>query len=106
LESLQSVVTKFLRNNKHPDYVTIVAKMLEKSKVLGCLISLKIHFLNLHLDFSPTNLGAVNDEQGERFHQDNEEMERRYHSRWNVNVMETSQKKSNILSFTSKRRRQ
>jgi hypothetical protein len=44
------VVTKFLGNNKNPDYVTIVPNMLEKFKVLGCLMSLKIHFLNSHLD--------------------------------------------------------
>jgi hypothetical protein len=51
--SFKRVVTKFLGNNKDPDYVTIVANMLEKFKVLGCLMSLKIHFLNLHLDFFP-----------------------------------------------------
>jgi hypothetical protein len=49
--AFKSVVTKFLGNNKDPDYVTIVANMLEKFKVLGCLMSLKIHFLNLHLYF-------------------------------------------------------
>jgi hypothetical protein len=29
----------------------------------------KIRFLQSFLDFSSSNLGAVNDEQGERFHQ-------------------------------------
>jgi hypothetical protein len=41
-------VAKFLENNwnnKDPDYVTVVANTLEKFKVLGCLMSLKIHFL-------------------------------------------------------------
>jgi hypothetical protein len=46
-------VTKFLGNNKDPDYVTIVANMLQKFKVSRCLMSLKIHFLNSHLDFPP-----------------------------------------------------
>jgi hypothetical protein len=46
-------VTKFLRNNKNPDYVAIVANMLEKFKVLGCLMRLKINFLNSHLDSFP-----------------------------------------------------
>jgi hypothetical protein len=32
-------------------------------------LSLKVHFLHSHLDFFPQNLGAVSDEQGERFHQ-------------------------------------
>jgi hypothetical protein len=50
--------------------------MLEKLKVLGCLMSLKISFLNSHLDFIPENLCAVSDEQGKRFHQDIKEMEK------------------------------
>jgi hypothetical protein len=83
----RSVVTNFLGNNKDPDYVTIVTNILEKFKVLGCLMSLKIHFLNLHLDVFPENVGALSEEQGERFHQDIKEMERRYQGRWNVNVM-------------------
>jgi hypothetical protein len=69
--AFRSVVTKFLGNNKDPDNVTIVANMLEKFKILGCLMSLiNICFLNLHLDFFPKNLGSVSKEQGERFHQD------------------------------------
>jgi hypothetical protein len=48
--AFRSVVTKFLGNNKDPDCITIVANMLENSKDLGCLMSLKIHFLNSNLD--------------------------------------------------------
>jgi hypothetical protein len=70
-----------------PDYVTIVANMLEKFKVLGYLMSLKINFFNSHLDFFPENLGAVSEEQGEQFHQDTKEMEIRYQGQWNVNMM-------------------
>jgi hypothetical protein len=51
--AFKRVVAKFLGNNKDPDYVTIVANMLEKFKVFRCLMSLKIHFLNSHLDFFP-----------------------------------------------------
>jgi hypothetical protein len=51
--AFKSVVTKFLGNNKDPDYVTIVANMPEKFEVLGCLKSLKINFLNSPLDFFP-----------------------------------------------------
>jgi hypothetical protein len=40
----KSVVTKFLRNNKDPDCVIVVANMLEKFKLFGCLMSLKIIF--------------------------------------------------------------
>jgi hypothetical protein len=38
------IVTKFLWNYKDPDYITIVTNMLEKSKILGCIIGLNINF--------------------------------------------------------------
>jgi hypothetical protein len=44
-------------------------------------MSLKVHFLNAHLDYFPENLGAVSEEQGERFHQDIKEMETRHQGR-------------------------
>jgi hypothetical protein len=40
-------------------------------------MSLKVHFLDSHLDYFPANLGAISEELGERFHQDIKEMERR-----------------------------
>jgi hypothetical protein len=79
--TFKSVVTKLLGNNKDPDYVTIVANMLEQFKVLGYLMSLKIHFLDSNLKFFPEHLGAVSEEQRERFHQDIKQMERRYQGR-------------------------
>jgi hypothetical protein len=51
--AFKSVVTKIVRNKKDPDYVTLVANILEKFKVLGHLMSLKFHCLNSHLDFFP-----------------------------------------------------
>lgn len=33
-------------------------------KALGCNMSLKIHMQNSHLDFCPTNFGAMSNEQG------------------------------------------
>ncbi|CAK1541442.1 unnamed protein product [Leptosia nina] len=50
--------------------------------MLGCLICLKVHFLHCHLDYFPGNLGDVSQKQGERFHQDIKEMEKRYQGRW------------------------
>jgi len=50
-------------------------------------MSLKIHFLDSHLDFFPENLGAVSDEHGERFHQQMKEIERRYHGFWDAAMM-------------------
>ena len=50
-------------------------------------MSLKIHFLHSHLDFFPDNLGAVTDEQGERFHQDILQIEQRYKGRFGESMM-------------------
>ncbi|GBN00722.1 hypothetical protein AVEN_238296-1 [Araneus ventricosus] len=50
-------------------------------------MSLKVHFLDSHLDYFLENLGAVNEEQGERFHKDIAEMERRYQGKWNVSMI-------------------
>ncbi|GFU20210.1 uncharacterized protein TNCV_3393351 [Trichonephila clavipes] len=85
--SLKLVVTGFLGNKKDPNYKALVAELLQNYKILGCNMSIKVHFLHSHLDYFPENLGAVSEEQGERFHQDIKEMERRYQGRWNVNMM-------------------
>ena len=45
-------------------------------------MSLKIHFLESHLDFFRENLGEVSDEHGERIHQDILAMEKRYQDKW------------------------
>ena len=92
--------------------------MLQKYKVLGCKMSLKLHFLFSHLDQFPENLGAVSEEQGERFHQDIKEMERRYQGRWSVSMMAdycwmlkhdecdtTHKRKSGRRNFQSKRQK-
>ena len=50
-------------------------------------MSLKMHFLHLHLDFFPPSLGAISDEPGERFHQDITVMESRYQGRSDPNMM-------------------
>jgi hypothetical protein len=55
--AFKSVFTKFLGNNKDLDYFTTVANMLDKFKVLECLMSLKIHFLLL--DATSRNSGNL-----------------------------------------------
>jgi hypothetical protein len=61
--------------------------MLHKFQALGCSMSVKIHFLHSHVDFSPENLGAVSEEHGERFHQGIKDMERKYQGRWDKNML-------------------
>jgi hypothetical protein len=45
-------------------------------------MSLKINFLNSHLDIFPENCGALSDEHGELFHCDIAAMEKRYLVKW------------------------
>ena len=85
--SFKCVVQNFLGNNRSPEYIDIVENMLTTFKMLGCSMSFKLHFLNSHLDFFPPNLDAVSEEQGERFHQDIKDMERRYQGTWDVRMM-------------------
>jgi hypothetical protein len=80
-------ITKFLGNIKDPNYTNIVNKMLDVFKDLGCNMSLKFHFLHSHLDYFAKNLGSLSEGQGERFHKDVKEIERRYQGRWNINIL-------------------
>ena len=50
-------------------------------------MSIKVHFLFSHLDKLPDNLGAVSDEQGERFHEDLMAVEERYQGRWDCHTV-------------------
>lgn len=86
-QSFKNVCSNFLGNHKAENYRDIVADFLHSYKVMGCKMSLKIHFLDSHLDFFPENLGAVSDEHGEHFHQQISVMEKRYHGKWSSNML-------------------
>ncbi|GBM58594.1 hypothetical protein AVEN_166985-1 [Araneus ventricosus] len=87
-DSYKDVVHRFLENVKDPLYKTIVqCMMLTAYEAQGCNMSLKVHYQHSHMDCLPQNLGAYSDEQGERFHQDVRDFERRYQGRWDVNVL-------------------
>ncbi|XP_077117201.1 uncharacterized protein LOC143773722 [Ranitomeya variabilis] len=86
-QAFRDVVRGFLGNRRVDNYVDIVNNLLTKYHKLGCNMSLKIHFLDSHLDFFPDNCGAVSDEHGERFHQDILNMEQRYQGKWNASML-------------------
>ena len=50
-------------------------------------MSLKIHFLDSHLDFFTENLGEISDEHGERFHQVIMDKEKRYQGKWTSSML-------------------
>ena len=86
-EAFVSVVKNFLGNRKSSNYKELVKELTRSFQVLGCNMSIKLHFLNSHLQSFPANLGDVSDEQGERFHQDIKVMEDRYQGRWDIHMM-------------------
>ena len=77
------VVKVFLGNRRAQNYEEHLNNFLQSYQKLGCNMSLKIHFLHLHLDFFPENCGAVSDEHRERFHQDISSMEKKHQGKWN-----------------------
>ena len=85
--AMKSVVINFLGSHRHEKYPDIVDSMLKAYEQLGARMSLKMHFLHSHLDFFPSNLGEVSDEQRERFHQDISVIEGRYQGRYDANMM-------------------
>jgi hypothetical protein len=76
-----------LGNHKAENYHEIVSDLLAANKAKGCNMSLKVHFLDSHLDFFPENLGAVSDEHGQRFHQDISNMKKRYQGKWSLSML-------------------
>ena len=85
--SFREAVCKFLGNEKDPNYRSIVGNMLNNFQRLGWQMSTKVNFLHSHLDFFPSTLGAVSEEQGERFHQNIKTVERRYQGQWDCSMM-------------------
>jgi len=82
LLSFKRLCKDFLGNHKAAKYQDIVQDLLTSYKAMGCNMSLKIQFLESHLDFFPENLGKVSDEHDERFHQDIMAMEKLYQGKW------------------------
>ena len=52
--------------------------MMKNYESLGCCMSLKLHFMDSHLNFFPENKCDVSDEHGKRFYQEISEMECRF----------------------------
>ena len=80
------ICSNFLKNFKPPLYQG-VSELLAVCKEMGCRMSLEMHFLCSHLEFFSENLGAVSDEQGERFYQNIQAMEEKYEGIWNEVMM-------------------
>src|ERR1043165_9813102 len=55
--SFKFLCTDFLGNRKASKFSNLVENLLTSYRVLGCRMSLKVHFLHVHLDFfHPTSV--------------------------------------------------
>ena len=79
--AFSQIVNNFQGNTKSPEYKKIVKTLLDTFYKLGCNMSVQVHFLRSHLQYFPDNLGALSEEQGERFHKDIKITEKRYQGR-------------------------
>ena len=78
MEVVRACCEKFPGEQKYRKFKDLVETLLSYFHHLYCNMSIKLHFLNSHLDQFNENLDDVSDEQGERFHQDIITMEERY----------------------------
>ena len=85
--AFSQVVNSFLGNTKSPKHKEIVKNLLDNFHKFGCNMSCKVNFPHIYLKYFPENLGALSEEQGERFHQDIKIMKKRYQGRWNINII-------------------
>ena len=81
------VSTNFLGNKRAENFKDLVTNLLHCYSRLGCNMSLKIRFLDSHLDYFPDSCGAVSDEHGKRFHQQISYMEMRYQGKWSASML-------------------
>ena len=85
--SFKRICKNFSGNHKTANYQDVVQDLLTSYKAMGCNMSLKIHFLESHLDSFPGNLSEGSDEHGEKFHQDIMAMEKRYQGKWTSSML-------------------
>jgi len=86
-KSLKNVTSNFLGNHKVENYHDMVADLVQSYIAVGCNMSLKVHFLDSHLDFFPVNVRAVGNEHGELSHQDMSNKEKQYQGKWSPNML-------------------
>lgn len=76
----------FLGIERKATWKRSVEDIMESFEILGCNMSLKLHMLHSHCDVF-INCVKVNDQHGERFHQDILPLEKRYKAKWTENMM-------------------
>ena len=83
----KQICLKFLGSEKAENFEDVAANFLHSHDVLGCKTSIKVHFVESHLNFFYEHLGDVSDEHGERFHQDVAIIEKRFKGKCSVGML-------------------
>ena len=86
-KSFKQVCLNFLGLHKFDDFEDVMASLLRNYHIMGCKMSLKVHFLHSHLSFFHENLGAVSDQHGARFHHDIAVIEKRFKGKWSTGML-------------------
>jgi hypothetical protein len=86
-DTFRLVSTNLLGNIRAENYKELIDDVLSLYHKLGYKMSLKIHMLHSHLNFSPDNCGMASDEHGERFHQEIATMEKKYQGKWSTSML-------------------
>lgn len=87
--SLKRVCEQFLGNHRSENYRELIKSMLSAYKNLHINVTVKMHLLLCHIDQFPSNCGQFSDEQGERAHQDLQNIEKRFKGKSEVHAMGT-----------------
>ncbi len=86
--SYVEVVHSFFGKDSRPtDYKERIGDLLSNYQQMGCNMSLKLHFLDEHIDRFPVFLSSMSEQHGERGHQEMKGPSRLYPSTESVRVM-------------------
>lgn len=77
----------FLGNHNTENYMEVVETLVKNYGRKDCRMTLKVHILDAHLDEFKENMGPYSKEQGERFHQDTLDLERRCQGQYKAHMM-------------------
>ena len=64
-KSFKTVTNSFMVTHKAEKCRDVAADLVQSYKAMGCNMSLKVHFLDSHLDFFPENIRSVSKEHGQ-----------------------------------------
>ena len=84
-QSFKDVVDNYLGNHKSDQFHQMVERLLIDYRQMGCLMSIKVHFLMCHLDFFPDNLGDFSDKRTNA--SSLRSFEINFKSNWDINVL-------------------